>query len=187
MTLGSVFTAPNVITFVRLSLLPFYVMLLHDERIVAASFFLGFLAATDWVDGYVARRFNQVSEFGKVLDPIADRAVFFVGIGAAMYFGYFPVWFGILILVREVSIAVLMVGATLMGMERFPVTRRGKLATFALLCAVPWITISEAGGVWLFFGVLGWGVGLPGIVVSYWAFFAYLPTVKSHMSSGHRP
>ena len=84
MALGSIFTVPNVITFVRLSLLPVYVVLLGDERIVAGSFFLGFLAATDWVDGYVARRFNQVSEFGKVLDPVADRAVFFVGIGAAM-------------------------------------------------------------------------------------------------------
>jgi len=84
MPLGSVLTAPNVITFIRLSLLPLYVMLLDDQRIVAGSFFLGFLAATDWVDGYVARRFNQVSEFGKVLDPVADRAVFFVGIGAAM-------------------------------------------------------------------------------------------------------
>ena len=186
MSLGSVFTVPNVITLVRLSLLPAYVVLLADDRVVAGSFFLGFLAATDWVDGYIARRFNQVSEFGKVLDPVADRAVFFVGIGAAMYLGYFPMWFGVLILIREVSIAVLMLGATALGMERFPVTKLGKLATFALLCAVPWITISEAGGVWVVFGVLGWGVGLPGIVVSYWSFFGYLPTVRLHMSSGHR-
>ena len=179
-------TWPNFITFVRLSLLPFYVILLSDGRIVAGSFFLGFLAATDWVDGFVARRFNQISEFGKVLDPVADRAVFFIGIGAAMFFGYFPVWFGVLILVREVSIALLMIGATVRGMERFPVTRNGKLATFALLCAVPWITIGEAGGVWVFFTYLGWATGIPGLVVSYMSFFAYLPVVKANMSSSRR-
>jgi cardiolipin synthase len=183
---GNVLTWPNAITFVRLSLLPVYVVLLSDERIVAASFFLGFLAATDWVDGYVARRFSQISEFGKVLDPVADRAVFFVGIGAAMYFNYFPAWFGTLILIREISIALLMVGATILGMDRFPVSRIGKWATFALMSAVPWITIGQAGGWWVSFTVLGWLVGVPGVLISYWSFFGYLPTVKSHMSSRSR-
>ena len=178
----SLLTVPNAITVVRLGCLPFYVSLMADNRVVAGSFFFGLLGFTDWVDGYIARRFNQVSEFGKVIDPVADRVVFFVGIGTAMYYSHFPVWFGIVILVREVSIALVMVVGTLLGMERFAVTRLGKWATFALLCAVPWITIGSAGGIWTIVEVVGWIVGIPGIIVSYVAFFRYLPTVRAHMS-----
>lgn len=152
---SSLLTIPNAITVVRLGLLPYFVILMSDQRIVAASFFFGALGFTDWIDGYIARRFNQVSEFGKIMDPVADRLVFFVGITTAMYFGYFPVWFGVVILIREVSIALVMVVGTLLGMERFSVTRLGKWATFALLCAVPWITIGSAGGIWVYFEILG--------------------------------
>lgn len=173
-------------TLVRLMMLPTYVSLMADGRVVAGSWYFGVLAATDWIDGYLARRLNQVSELGKVIDPVADRLVFFVGIGTAMYYGFFPSWFGVVILVREVSIAVLMVGATALGMERFPVTRLGKWATFALLCAVPWITLGSAGGLWSVFTLIGWTAGVPGVVVSYISFFKYLPTVKAHMSAGKR-
>lgn len=178
----SVLTAPNVITLVRLALLPFYVSLLADDRVVAASFLLGTLGATDWVDGWVARRFNQISELGKVLDPVVDRLVFFVGVGASLWFGHFPAWFGGLILLREGSIAILMVGGTMLGMERFPVTVLGKRATFAILCAVPWITIGSAGGVWRLAEAAGWIVGIPGLVMSYVALFRYLPMVRENMS-----
>jgi len=179
-------TIPNVLSILRLAMLPTFVGLFADGRVVAGSWFFGLLASTDWIDGYIARRFNQVSELGKILDPIADRTVFFVGIGAALHYGYLPVWFGVVILIREVSIAVLMVTATAMGMERFPVTRLGKWATFALMAAVPWITLGSAGGVWTIFTVMGWAVGIPGVFVSYKSFFEYLPTVKSHLASGRR-
>lgn len=180
---SGILTWPNLITSVRLAVLPYYVVLLADGRIVPGCFLLGFLGATDWVDGWVARRFDQVSEFGKVLDPVADRVVFFVGIGAALWQGYFPVVFGALILVREAAIAVLMVGGTLLGMERFPVTTAGKRATFALLCAVPWITIGSAGGPWLAAEAAGWFVGIPGLVLSYVTFFQYLPIVRANLAS----
>jgi cardiolipin synthase len=170
-------TIPNVLSVLRLAMLPTFVSLFADGRVVAGSWFFGLLASTDWIDGYIARRFNQV---------IADRTVFFVGIGAALYYDYLPMWFGIVILVREVSIAVLMVVATAMGMERFPVTRLGKWATFALMAAVPWITLGSAGGAWTVFTYMGWAVGIPGVFVSYKSFFEYLPSVRSHLASGRR-
>jgi cardiolipin synthase len=182
----SILTWPNLITLVRLAMLPTYVALMADNRVVAGSWYFGVLAATDWIDGYVARRFNQVSEFGKIIDPVADRTVFFVGIGTAMYYGFFPVWTGVLILFREVSIALLMVGATALGMERFPVTAAGKKATFGLLCAVPWITLGTAGGWWRIFSIMGWTAIVPALGYSYLSFFQYLPTVKANMSSGRR-
>lgn len=182
----SLLTWPNVITLIRLAMLPTYVSLMADGRVVAGSWYFGVLAATDWIDGYIARRFNQVSEFGKIIDPVADRTVFFVGIGAAMYYGAFPVWVGVLILVREISIAVLMVGATALGMERFPVTATGKKATFGLMCAVPWITMGGGGGWWRIIEVCGWVALVPALGYSYLSFFQYLPTVKANMSRGNR-
>lgn len=177
-------TWPNFITLVRLALLPVFVIWLFDDRVVAAGFLLGFIGATDWVDGWVARRFDQVSELGKILDPIADRGVFLVGIVSVIGHGSFPLWFGVAIVAREASIAALMVGATLLGMERFDVTRRGKTATFALLCAVPWITLGSVGGGWSFFSWVGWAVGVPGLALSWLTFFEYLPLVRAHMAAG---
>jgi len=179
-------TIPNALSLLRLAMLPTFVSLFADGRVVAGSWFFGLLASTDWIDGYIARRFNQVSELCKILDPIADRTVFFVGIGAALYYEYLPVWFGVVILIREVSISVLMVVATALGMERFPVTRLGKWATFALMAAVPWVTLGSAGGAWTVFTYMGWAVGIPGVFVSYKSFFQYLPSVRSHLASGRR-
>lgn len=177
-------TVPNVISVVRLLLLPFFVLLLRNDRVVAACFLLGALSATDWVDGWVARRFNQVSELGKVLDPVVDRAVFLVGAGAPLLTGDLPWMFGVPLVVREASIAIIMVGGTLLGMERFPVTRQGKWAAFALMCAVPWITIGSAGGIWRLPEAVGWFVGIPGLVLSWIVLVRYLPDVARGISAG---
>jgi cardiolipin synthase len=178
------FTVPNVISLFRLSLLPFYVLLLLDGRIVAAAFLLGGLSATDWVDGWVARRFDQVTELGKVLDPVVDRMVFLVGAMTPLLTGDLTPWFAVPVIAREASIAVLMVGGTLLGMERFPVTKMGKWAAFALMCAVPWITIGSAGGVWLLVEVVGWAVGVPGLVLSWYVLVRYLPSVRDGIAAG---
>ena len=98
-----------------------------------------------------------------------------------------PEW-RVMALLGEAEVATQreLVAATAMGMERFPVTRLGKWATFALMAAVPWITLGSAGGAWSVFTYMGWAVGIPGVFVSYKSFFQYLPTVKSHLASGRR-
>lgn len=154
------------------------------DRPVAAAFVLGTLGATDWVDGWLARRLNQSSELGAILDPVADRLVFFVGVTTCILLGGVPAWFGVAILVREGFVAAMMVGATAAGMERFPVTAAGKKATFALLWAVPWILVGEGEGVWTIFRILGWCIGAPGIVLSYATAVGYIPLVRAHLRSG---
>ena len=67
------------------------------------------LGITDFLDGYIARHFNQVSDLGKVLDPVADRLLFFVGVGGILIDGSVPAWFAVAVLVREALVA----GATL--------------------------------------------------------------------------
>lgn len=180
-TRRQILTWPNLVTLVRVCCLPWFVVLMLDDRIVAAAFVLGSLGATDWVDGWLARRLDQRTELGAILDPIADRLVFFVGLTMCIVTEGVPRWFGTAILVREVAVAAMMVGGTLAGMERFDVTKAGKTATFALLWAVPWILIGEAGAPWVVFEVVGWIIGLPGLVLSYYTAVAYVPLVRSHL------
>ena len=89
-----ILTIPNVITLVRLCLLPVFLWLLfaRDNRAAAAGL-LAVLGTTDFLDGYIARHFNQVSELGKILDPVADRLLFFVAVGGIMLDGSVPLWF----------------------------------------------------------------------------------------------
>ena len=182
-----VLSVPNAITFARLCVLPWFLYLLFvQNQRAGAALLLGVLGMTDWVDGWLARKFNQVSPFGSVFDPTVDRVLFVVAAISVLIDGAVPQWFCIAILVREVVVGGMMLGATLLGMERFPVTRLGKWATFALMAAVPWVTLGSAGGAWSVFTYMGWAVGIPGVFVSYKSFFQYLPTVRSHLASGRR-
>lgn len=179
-------TIPNLITCVRLACLPLYLYLLfgRDNR-AAAALLLAVLGATDWVDGYVARHFDQVSNLGKILDPVADRLLFFVGIGAILVDGAAPYWFSVLVLAREIviSIAVLVIAA--LGGRRIDVTWWGKAGTFCLMFAFP-LFLAGASTVGLadLFTLAGWGFGIPGIVFSYYAAFLYIPLGLTALREG---
>jgi cardiolipin synthase len=179
-----VWTVPNALSVVRLALLPVFVSWMADGRIVAGAWFFGALCFTDFVDGWIARRFDQGSELGKVLDPVADRTIFFVGVVTAMWLDAFPVWLGVLILFREGAIALMMVGATLLGMERFPVTKAGKWAAFLVMCTVGWLTLGSVGGSWTVARWMGWAAAVPGMALSYWTLLQYVPLVRAHLAAG---
>jgi len=156
----------------------------RDSRL-AAALVLGALGATDWVDGYVARRFNQISAFGAIFDPAVDRVLFIVGLVALGIDGAVPWLVAVLILTREVGIGLLMVIATAFGMERFSVTHLGKWATFILMFAVPGLTLGSSDiAVDTVFLALGWILVVPGIVLSYVTAWRYLPEVREHLRAG---
>jgi phosphatidylglycerophosphate synthase len=79
-----------------------------------------------------------------------------------------------------------MVGATIAGMDRFPVTTMGKKAAFGLMCAIPWITLGSAGNWWGIFVYIGWIAAVPAVAYSYISFVQYLPTVRANMASGRQ-
>jgi cardiolipin synthase len=173
---GRILTAPNVITLVRLACIPVFLWLLFGVGSPAwAAGLLGVLGATDWVDGFVARRYGQVSELGKVLDPVADRLLLLVGVTAILIDGSAPVWFGVAVLVREVLVA----GATLvlasLGARRIDVTWWGKAGTFGLLFAFPFFLASHSTVAPEMFRVLAWVCGIPGLILSYVALVRYVP------------
>ena len=185
-TRKSLLTFPNLITLVRLACLPVFLWLLfgRDSRL-AAGVMIGCLGATDWVDGWVARRFNQTSPFGAVFDPTVDRVLFIVGLLALGIDGAVTPIVAVLILVREIGIGLTMVVATAFGMERFPVTYLGKWATFILMFAVPALTLSNSGiALEPLFSLVGWVLVVPGLVLSYVTGAQYLPKVRQHLRAG---
>ncbi len=142
-----IWTIPNVLSLARLLVLPLIYLDLVDGRLTRAFILLVVFAATDWLDGYLARRLDQISRLGTLLDPISDRALFLVVGIAFVVAGILPVWALVLILVRDV--AVLVVGGALLAAGRTPpaVTRVGKAATFGLMWAFPtWLVAAMVGG-----------------------------------------
>ena len=180
-------TIPNAFTLLRLLLLPVFLYVLFGlENRAAAAWMLGGLGATDWVDGYLARRLGQVSEFGKVFDPTVDRLLFLVATTAIIIDGSIPLWFALAVLAREVLVGLMMVIATLVyKMPRIDVTFLGKLATFLLMFSVPGFLmgnsdIAGADG----FEIAAWILGIPGLILSYWTGIAYIPLVRRAVADG---
>lgn len=172
-----VFTVPNLISVIRLSCLPLFVWLLfgRDDR-ASAAWLLAALGCTDWIDGYLARRWNQVSAVGKILDPVADRLLFFVGVGGILIDGSVPVWFAAAVLVREFVVAATTAVLALLGARRIDVTWFGKAGTFGLMMAFPFFLASHSTLGWHHLaGILAWVTGIPGLTLSYIAWGMYAP------------
>ncbi len=131
-------TWPNAVTGVRLLAIPVYLLLVlaTDHRAIAA-WLLGVLGATDWVDGYLARRLHQVSALGKVLDPTADRILVVAGLVSVAVVGAVPWWFAGLTLAREVIVSAVTLVIAALGARRIDVLWWGKVSTFALMTTYP--------------------------------------------------
>ena len=127
-----VITIPNAVSVLRLLLIPVFVWLVLIEQTAWAGALLGVIGATDWIDGYLARRLDQVSEVGKMLDPIADRLAVVVAVILGLVVGVLPAWFGWGIIIREVVIGVGAIYGWTKGVRRLDVRWLGKTATFFL-------------------------------------------------------
>ncbi len=178
-------TVPNAITLVRLLCVPVFVWLLfaRDDR-AAAAILLAVLGSTDWVDGWFARRFEQVSEFGKIFDPTADRLMMLTAVIATWIDGSIPWWFALLTLVREGLVTLAAVGLGVLGVERFDVTWWGKTGTFFLMFAYPLLLggASSVGGADVL-RILGWISGIPGLAISWYAAAGYVPIAKQALAA----
>ncbi len=169
-------TIPNALSLARLLILPVIYLDLVDGRLIRAFVLLVVFATTDWLDGYLARRLDQVSRIGTLLDPISDRALFLV-VGIAFVVGdLLPLWALLVLLVRDV--AVMGVGAVLLagGGQPPAVTRIGKAATFGLMWAFPTLLMAA---------IVGDGAADPQPVLQVlgWTFYV-VNTVLYYVSAG---
>ena len=179
-------TLPNLVTVVRLSCLPVFLWLLFArENRAAAAWLLAGMGATDWVDGYLARRLHQVSELGKILDPVADRLLFIVGAGGILVDGSVPLWFAAIVLVRETVVGGTTILLAWLGARRIDVTWFGKAGTFMLMISFPFFLASHSTLGWAETAeVLAWIFGLPGLALSLYAAVLYVPLARRALAEG---
>jgi cardiolipin synthase len=183
--LGRILTVPNGLTLGRLGLAAGFVWLLlgPGDRILATAL-LGIAGATDFVDGYVARRFNQVSTLGKVLDPTADRIVLAAGVVAIAVYGAVPVWLAVLVLGREALVSLAVLALAALGAPRIDVLWVGKAGTFGLLWCFPLFLLSDGSGWWTS-GLhdLTWVLFVPSMALSLYAAVCYVPVARRALAS----
>jgi len=128
------YTVPNVITVVRLLLVPvaFTVLVATDAHILAFVLF-AIAASSDFLDGYIARTTGTESEFGAMLDPLVDRLLLAAGVIGLYVVGRLPLWILICLLVRDAYLLYGNVRLQAMGIERIRILFIGKCATAFLL------------------------------------------------------
>jgi cardiolipin synthase len=182
-----ILTVPNVITFVRLLCVPVFLWLLFDQHKRAeAAFLLGALGATDFVDGYIARHFHQVSTVGKVLDPLADRILLMVGAAAILVDGSVPPVIAWATLSREVLVAGAFLVLAAMGARRIDVQWAGKAGTFGLMFAFPLFLMGNDPDFAPHDAAtfLGWCCAIPALVLAWYAAITYLPIARRAVQEG---
>lgn len=164
-----ILTIPNAVSFLRVLLVPyFWWVLLVDDRVGLAAALIFVVGSTDWIDGYLARRLDQVSEFGTMLDPVADRLMIASALLGGLLAGVLPLIIGIPLLVREVIVGIGAIALRARTGGRLDVLPLGKVSTFMLYGAIPSFYLVEADiAAWLFVAP-AWIAGGVGLLLYFW-------------------
>lgn len=169
-----IWTVPNVLSMLRLLLVPVFLILVVAGAYVTALIVLITASLTDLLDGYLARRFNQVTRLGQLLDPAADRLYIFAALIGLAANELVPWWIVIVIVARDVLIVVLGVVLANHGYGPLPVHQLGKAATFALFTGLPVIMLGLAfPAMQPVSEPFGWAVTLWGAFLYWWAGIIY--------------
>jgi cardiolipin synthase len=181
-----VLTIPNAISLARIALIPLFVVLIVDRDTTSLGLILFVVVvASDWIDGAIARATGQVSELGKVLDPVADRLSIAAGLISLVVRDAFPLWAALLILVRDALI--LLVGLFLLSALRARIEVRyvGKVATFSLMVAIGCIAWGSLGYAFApAFLACGWVFYAVGILEYYVATALYVGDLRGALAAG---
>lgn len=166
-----VWTLPNVLSFLRLLGVPLFLwLLLARDNDLWAVVVLAAGGATDWLDGYLARKWNQRSRLGQVLDPAADRLYILATLIGLVLRDIMPWWLAVILVSRDVLMFTTMWPALRRrGFVSLPVHFLGKAATFVLLYGFPLVLLGAGGEAWqLWARVFGWALVLWGTLL-YWS------------------
>jgi cardiolipin synthase len=180
-----ILTVPNVLSSLRIAAIPAFVWLIVDrDTTFTGLIVLGVVLSTDWVDGAIARAAGQVSELGKILDPVSDRLAIAAGLIALVAREAFPLWAALLILVRDG--VILVAGLALLTSRRIRIEVRylGKVATFGLMVAIGCIAWGTLGYAFApAFLACGWVFFAVGIAEYYVATFLYVGDLRRALSA----
>lgn len=167
-------TIPNLLSLFRLLLIPVFLVLLVTGQYIWALVVLVVSSLTDFVDGFVARQFNQVTRVGQLLDPAADRLFIFSTLIGLAWTGFIPWWLAGVIFAREFLLLIVGVILANFGYGPLPVHHLGKMGTFALLTAMPLLVLGAAfPQIDVIANPLGWAAALWGVFLYWWAGVLY--------------
>ncbi|GAA1445247.1 CDP-alcohol phosphatidyltransferase family protein [Leifsonia poae] len=170
-----VLTIPNLLSFFRLALVPVFLVFVILAQDALALLVLVVSSITDFLDGYLARRLDQVSRLGQLLDPAADRLYIFAALIGLAWREVIPWWLVAVIVARDIMLAILGVILANHGYGPLPVHHLGKVATFCLFWALPLLMLGEAFTALAPVSLpLGWAFALWGAFLYWWAGFVYI-------------
>jgi CDP-diacylglycerol--glycerol-3-phosphate 3-phosphatidyltransferase len=174
------FTIPTIMTWARIAAIPlivgvFYLPIEPASRNLLATIVFVVSAATDWLDGYLARKLNQMSSFGAFLDPVADKFLVCACVLVLVHLGRADVFVALIIIGREIAISALREWMAQIGASKsVAVHRIGKLKTVVQMVAIPFLLFDD-----MLLGIVNtrqWGVWLIWIaaLLTVWSMAYYL-------------
>lgn len=172
---AGLWTVPNIISMARLAGVPVFLWLvLGPHSDFWALLLLIFAGVSDWLDGKIARAFNQFSRYGRVLDPAADRLYILVTLLALIIREVIPWWLVALLVGREVFASVVQLVVRRRGYGWLPVNFLGKTATLCLMYAFPCLFLGDRPGLaYLIVTSVGWAFAIWGTALYWWAGVMY--------------
>lgn len=178
-----ILTIPNLVTFVRLlGVGVFWWVLLVEENIGLAAGLIFLIGWTDWIDGYLARKLDQVSKFGTAFDPIADRLMIASAVIGGMIVDVVPLVIGVGLIARELLMGLVTLRLLSKRAGMLEVRYLGKLATFILYGAIPLFylaAIDFLGAITLFFA---WVTGVVGLAMYWYVAFQYVGDARKALA-----
>jgi cardiolipin synthase (CMP-forming) len=171
----AVFTVPNLLTVLRFMGVPLFIWLvLWQKEYAVATLVLVIMGGTDWVDGYIARRFNQTSRLGRIMDPVADRLAL-IAVAVTLVIARIVEWWYLTALMVPDAILLTVSLFYFRSHPDLPVSRIGKIRTALLLVGTPLLVLARLpiplADVYV---VLAWiflGLGLLGHWVAAYNYF----------------
>jgi len=176
-----IWTIPNALSIGRVVLFIWFLQELFfgGDRFLAAVA-LSIAGITDYLDGFIARKFHQNSKLGKFLDPAVDRLMTTGTLVSLMVFGVLPLWLGSLVLAREVAVSGAALFVASKGIRDIEVMFVGKLGTFGFMCALPMILFGSGQGTLEHaLGATGWIILVPSLILAVISAWMYLPRIRS--------
>jgi len=180
-------TIPNALSASRIIGVPiFFWLIVGPKRDDLALYILVISAFTDWLDGYLARKLNQFSRLGELLDPLADRLYVVAALIALYLRNLIPLWVVVALLSRDILMSLVLIHLKRFGITGIPVHFVGKAATMNLLYALPLILLGNFQNVYGEVAhVFGWAFLFWGITMYWYAACLYLRQIQAMRRSLH--
>ncbi|MFN8081653.1 MAG: CDP-alcohol phosphatidyltransferase family protein [Kineosporiaceae bacterium] len=173
-----VLTLPNALSALRLLLVPVFFWLILQRRDGLAIIVLMISGFSDYLDGTLARRWQQVSRLGQLLDPAADRLYIAATVLGLAWRDVVPWWLVVVLMARDVVLIPTIPVLARLGYGPLPVHLLGKAATFSLLYAFPLLLLAEASqGAAVVARPLGWAFAWWGLILYWWVGALYVRQV----------